>query len=72
MLNSVGTCMALFISISHLVIIAIVTFIADNSVFQCEDVISPKFVPIKFTRTHPQTQFHTKKTVFEKLVRDNL
>ena len=51
MLSSVDARMLIFISTSQLVLIAIVIYIAENSVSECEDAVTEKFVPIKFTGT---------------------
>ena len=50
MLSSVGAPMAIVISISRLVLIAIVTSTAENSVVECQDN-SLEVLPIKFTVT---------------------
>ena len=51
MLSSVGVHMVIFISISQLVLIAIVISLAENSVIAHEQMISLKVLLMKFTVT---------------------
>ena len=51
MLSNAGACMAIVISISGLVSIAIEISIADNSISEFKDAITQKIVPLKFTIT---------------------
>ena len=62
MVSNAGRCMAIVIAISQLVLIAIVIYIAENSVSECEDTITQQFVRIRFTvtlTTSPSTLTHS-------------